>query len=215
VVCNGSTGAQGPQGIPGATGATGATGANGVNSLIQQDIEAPGANCPTGGVRIESGLDLNGNGILEANEVTQTSYTCNGQNGANGQNGSNGQNGLTSLIATTPEPAGANCANGGVAVQTGLDLNNDGILQSTEVQHTLYVCNGTNVGCSGGLHDNGTGTCLPTGCATGYHNGGDGTCHLELAPRHITTTALELAFRKAVPSAITTAAELAWRKEPA
>ena len=76
--------------------------ARGVNSLIRQDNEPAGANCPAGGVRIESGLDLNGDGILEANEVTETSYICEGQHQLWGERVANGQNGLTSLIATTP-----------------------------------------------------------------------------------------------------------------
>ena len=162
LVCNGSTGAQGPrgaQGPQGATGAKGATGAQGpsgsngtngapgVNALVRQDDEPAGANCPAGGVRIESGLDLNGNNTLEANEVTKTSYTCSGQNGANGTNGSNGQNGLTTLMVSTPEPAGTNCPNGGVAVTSGLDLNDNGVLDPNEAGAPLYVCNG--IDCKG------------------------------------------------------------------
>jgi hypothetical protein len=129
-----------------------------VNSLVRQDPEPAGANCPDGGVRIESGLDLNGDGILEANEVTETNYVCSG---------------VASLVNVVPEPAGANCSAGGQAIKTGLDANGDGILQPGEVQKTSYVCN---PGCPGGFHDDGTGICVQAGCATGYHNNGAGKC---------------------------------------
>ena len=147
VVCNGSAGApgprgaQGPQGTTGPRGTPGTNGTPGVNSLVRQDDEPVGANCPNGGVRVESGLDTNGNGMLEASEVTQTSYTCNGQSG---QNGSNGQNGLSTLMATATEPPDANCANGGVAVTSGLDLNGNGVLDPNEAGVPVYVCNGIN-----------------------------------------------------------------------
>ena len=45
---------------------------------------------------------------------------------------------------TTSEPAGTNCANGGVKIQVGIDTNSDGILQPTEINpaQTQYVCDG-------------------------------------------------------------------------
>ena len=51
-----------------------------------------------------------------------------------------GGDGIASLIRTTPEPAGANCAAGGLRVQVGLDTNRDGVLQASEVTSTDYVC---------------------------------------------------------------------------
>jgi hypothetical protein len=177
--CQGATGATGPQGAAGTTGpqgATGATGATGpqgpsgtngtngapaVNSLVRQDNEPAGANCPAGGVRVESGLDLNGNGILDPNEVTETSYVCEAS---------------PSLVNVVPEPAGANCSAGGQAIQTGVDTNGDGILQPGEVQKTSYVCNGTSVSCPVGFHDDGIGICVEAGCASGYHDDGTGKC---------------------------------------
>jgi len=46
-------------------------------------------------VKIETGIDANNNGTLDANEViaAQTSYICNGLVGATGTNGTNGTNG--------------------------------------------------------------------------------------------------------------------------
>lgn len=56
--------------------------------------------------------------------------------------GSNGVNGTSSLVNTTPEPAGANCANGGTRIDTGDDTNNNGTLDSGEIKQTRYVCAG-------------------------------------------------------------------------
>lgn len=64
------------------------------------------------------------------------------------QQGVHGTNGFSTLIKQTPEAPGANCANGGTKIQSGLDNGagggtaNDGILQSGEVGATGYVCNG-------------------------------------------------------------------------
>lgn len=57
----------------------------------------------------------------------------------------------SSLLALTPELPGANCPNGGTAITSGLDDNNDGILQAQEIDSTAFVCNGVNGQDSGGL----------------------------------------------------------------
>jgi hypothetical protein len=64
--------------------------------------------------------------------------------GTNGTNGTNGSNGLNALVKTTVEPAGANCVAGGTKVETGLDANNNGVLDLAEINtaQTTYVCNG-------------------------------------------------------------------------
>ena len=63
----------------------GDNGRDGRNSLLKIASESPGTNCPTGGVRIISGLDANGNGALDPGEEGAQSYVCNGfeGNGAN------------------------------------------------------------------------------------------------------------------------------------
>jgi hypothetical protein len=52
--------------------------------------------------------------------------------------------GLATVARTTPEPAGANCATGGVKIEMGLDANGNGVLDAGEVNAALtrYVCNG-------------------------------------------------------------------------
>jgi hypothetical protein len=185
-VCNGAVGAtgavgaQGTQGIQGAQGPQGVAGANGTNgqnTLVKTTTEIAGANCATGGVKIEYGLDANNNGTLDVSEInaTLTKYVCNGAVGATGPAGSTGpqgaqgiqgpagstgltgpqgvagSNGLNALIKTTTEPAGSNCANGGTKIETGLDANSNGVLDTSEVNasQTQFVCNGTSGSGSG------------------------------------------------------------------
>ena len=71
----------GPQGEPGEAGADGApgdTGAAGAVSLISNTTEPEGANCEYGGVKVEHGVDDNGNDALDVDEIQGTSYVCNG-----------------------------------------------------------------------------------------------------------------------------------------
>ena len=77
---------------------------------------------------------------------------ANGTNGTNGTNGINGTNGTESLISVTPEPAGPNCSTGGQRIDVGIDTNGNGVLDTGEIQHTAYVCNGTS-------SSSGTSTC--------------------------------------------------------
>ena len=56
----------GPQGEPGENG-----GAS-LQSLIQTSVVESGENCTNGGVLIESGIDVNTNGVLDSEEVTSS-----------------------------------------------------------------------------------------------------------------------------------------------
>jgi ELWxxDGT repeat protein len=53
------------------------------------------------------------------------------------------------------ESAGSNCADGGLKIEVGLDDNDDGVLQSNEVDQTQYVCDGAD-GANGTAGVNGT-----------------------------------------------------------
>jgi hypothetical protein len=59
--------------------------------------------------------------------------------------GASGSNGFDTLLATSTEPAGSNCAAGGTLVRVGLDANRNGLLDGGEVNaaQNRYVCNGT------------------------------------------------------------------------
>jgi hypothetical protein len=51
-------------------------------SLVDLIVEPAGTNCSSGGFKILTGIDLNGNEILDAEEIQQTKYLCNGIDGA-------------------------------------------------------------------------------------------------------------------------------------
>ena len=103
----GPSGPQGPAGDTGPQGPTGATGPQGPageSSLVVVNVEPPGAICSLGGLRVDTGLDANGDGVLEAVEIQQTAYVCavaaSGGAGAGGQGvdggtaGANGGGGI-------------------------------------------------------------------------------------------------------------------------
>ncbi|AWV88923.1 DUF7151 family protein [Bradymonas sediminis] len=99
------------------------------NSLVNLVEESAGENCENGGQAIQTGLDANDNGVLDADEVAQTAYICNSAPGKDG-----------ALVNLADEPAGENCENGGKVIQTGVDTNSDGTLGADEVTQTSYVC---------------------------------------------------------------------------
>ncbi|MEQ1734398.1 MAG: hypothetical protein ABL940_12050 [Bacteroidia bacterium] len=92
----GPVGATGPAGVAGAVGPTGPTGTAGLNTLIKTTNEPAGVNCTTGGKKIETGVDANANAILEAGEVTASTYVCNGSNGSAGASSTG--NGLYDVV---------------------------------------------------------------------------------------------------------------------
>ncbi len=120
-------------------------GSDGFTSLLTSIDEAAGANCPSGGQRIDVGLDngdgsgIANNGTLEAGEVDSTFFLCDGADGTDG---------FTSLLTSTDEAAGANCTDGGQRIDSGLDngdgagIANNGLLEAGEIDETSYVCNG-------------------------------------------------------------------------
>ncbi|MCH5596749.1 DUF7151 family protein [Niabella ginsengisoli] len=113
----------------------GTDGADGKISLIDFVNEPAGTNCSAGGYKVLTGIDQNGNGTLDASEIQNTKYLCNG-------GGGNGSNGKNSLISFVTENAGTNCSKGGYKVMSGLDANGNNVLETTEVQSTKFICNG-------------------------------------------------------------------------
>lgn len=105
-------------------------GPEGKKSLLDLVVEPKGENCSSGGFKVVSGIDINKNDILDTSEIQNTKYICNGNNGNN------------SLLNVIPESAGANCSSGGYKIKSGIDLNNNNILDSNEVQNIEYICNG-------------------------------------------------------------------------
>jgi ABC-type transporter Mla MlaB component len=114
-------------------------GPEGLVSLFKLTQEPAGVNCASGGFKIETGIDSNRNSILDIDEIQSFAFICNGTTGATG---SSGTNGLVSLIKVSTEPVGSNCITSGNRVDTGIDDNNNGVLDPTEIDTTFYICNG-------------------------------------------------------------------------
>ncbi|WP_207895808.1 collagen-like protein [Hymenobacter gummosus] len=101
------------------TALSSSAGTNGLNALVRNSAEAAGANCATGGTKVESGRDANGNGVLDAGEVTATSHVCAGAAGSTGAKGDKGTAGATGSTGATGAKgdAGPSVALGGTAGQ--------------------------------------------------------------------------------------------------
>ncbi len=163
---NGATGAAGNAGAAGLTGPSGATGADGIdgtNALVTMTNVAAGGNCgAVGGKAIAVGLDSDGSGTLDTDEILSVGYVCNGATGATGASGATGTtgatgatgatgttgatgaSGLNTLLSIAVEPAGpAHCTYGGSRITQGLDSNRNSVLDAGEIDSTAtrYICN--------------------------------------------------------------------------
>jgi hypothetical protein len=157
--CSGSNGKNGKLGT---NGLNGDAGTEGKPSLIRVVDEPAGEHCAAGGKRIDKGPDANGNGTLENSEVTASTFVCAGAPGLTGADGGVGPaggdgdvglRGHSSLLRTSKEADGANCAHGGLRIETGVDVNDDGTLQDSEVNasQTQFLCEPAGVGaCTSG-----------------------------------------------------------------
>ncbi len=62
-----------------------------VIALAQEAGEATADQCPNGGVVLNLGVDTNGNGVLDDDEVTGNEVVCNGRDGRDGRDGQNSE----------------------------------------------------------------------------------------------------------------------------
>lgn len=122
--CEGSDGADGAAGPAGTNGSAGTPGGDGLNSLTTLTAEPAGLICTSGGQRIDTGLDDDRDGVLDAAEIDQTSYVC--------------SNNVATLYAT--EVRGDLCLHGATLLKSGLDTNDNDILDAGEVLSTATIC---------------------------------------------------------------------------
>ena len=132
---DGVAGANGQDGSQGTTGDNGQDGSQGTNGTSGQDGSqgtegTPGQNGSQGATG------------APGQDGSQGADGANGQDGSQGMAGINGTAGLTPLIVTSSEPAGTNCTNGGTRIDVGIDSDADGVLSTTELYSTQYVCDG-------------------------------------------------------------------------
>ena len=134
-ICDGAEGPQGPQGPAGADGQDGADGSDGLNAIVSMTPESAGSNCANGGTRIDVGVDDNSNGVLEASEIDQTQYVCDG-----------GSSNNTMLTSISSPPSNMGCDAGGRVVSHGLDNGDgggtyaNGVLETGEIDSTTTFC---------------------------------------------------------------------------
>lgn len=131
----------------------------------------PGAICEAGGLRIQTGIDENDDGLLTDGEVTGSFTVCNGTDGEAtagddgdpgdvGPMGESGNDGLATVSATSAAST-AVCPAGGMVVSFGLDDNENGSLDSGEETSTTTICNGLV----------GEGACAPVAVVTPLSSG--------------------------------------------
>jgi hypothetical protein len=107
------------------------------SAAARTEVLAAGeSGCVSGGIRVDAGIDDNGNSVLDDVEVDSSQVVCNGAPGADGTNG------LAGLVDVAAEAAGGNCTHGGQKIRSGNDADNDGQLDADEVAALSYVCNG-------------------------------------------------------------------------
>jgi alkaline phosphatase len=69
---------------------------------------------------------------------------CGGDDGSNGSNGIDGESASNSLVSQTLLKVGhAQCLNGGVKIDSGVDDDSSGVLDTNEVDTTEFVCSPT------------------------------------------------------------------------
>ena len=102
--------------------------------LVRTQAEPPGRNCEHGGTVVHSGLDLDGDGILDVDEATETAYVCETPDAP-----------PRVLSRVEPVAPGASCSFGGTAVYSGPDANGDGTLETEEIESSAFVCDAATV----------------------------------------------------------------------
>lgn len=107
-------------------------------TLVDIAAVEPGEECAAGGVRIETGIDENRDGTLDADEVTSSDVVCEGEEPP-------AQSGVATRTTELSE-GDADCPYGGTRLDAGLDdgagggTAGDGVLQDGEVDASSFVC---------------------------------------------------------------------------
>ncbi|MGB1485212.1 MAG: DUF7151 family protein, partial [Poseidonia sp.] len=114
--------------------------------LVESEPFAPLEPCNEGGIRLHTGFDVNGNNLLDAGERMDTAVLCNGLRGLSGPQGQAGINGVDAvhqvLETTTLQEGNETCPEGGAMMTSGLDLNQNWVLEESEVLNETVLCNG-------------------------------------------------------------------------
>ena len=164
-VSDGTDGLQGPEGPEGPPGADGADGSS--LHLVVAESDLPECNgdlqgqiyfvssdgafqvCATLGwsvVDLTGPAGADGTNGTDGQDGSPGADGADGAPGADGTNGTDGQDGTDGLAAlavtTNIGTGGSNCPDGGVQIDVGVDDNDNGVLDSSEIDQTTYICNG-------------------------------------------------------------------------
>ena len=136
----------------------GKDGQDAIETLVLSEGREADSICTEGGSDIFIGTDTNQNGILDDVEITSTTKICHGKEGLSGPQGTNGDsgelgnNGTSSLVRMITIYAGnATCLEGGLAIYSGIDENQNDYLDDEEFATVSELCDGR----IGGDGDNG------------------------------------------------------------
>lgn len=124
----------------------GTPGVDGARGLIEVQ-EASEEACPEGGLRIASGVDHDGDGVLSAEETVSSASLCHAAPGTSGPAGDDGFDAIVDAKIVLP---GATCPAGGQELRAGYDLDRDGTLTEEEVRFSAVACHGRSIGEGGG-----------------------------------------------------------------
>jgi hypothetical protein len=119
--------------------ADGDKGTDGRSTLVRLSSAPAEPPCPSGGTRIETGLDDDRDGVLDDAEVDATQLVC---SGPPGDPGAPGTGAPPTLVATSHVDAAPGCPGGGVRIDVGVDDSRDGVLDPGEIDDTDWACDG-------------------------------------------------------------------------
>ncbi len=127
----------------------GKDGQDAVETLVRSEGREADMICTEGGSDIFIGTDFNQNGILEDVEISSTTKICHGKEGLSGPQGANGisgeigDNGSSSLVRTVMIYVGnTTCPEGGLAIYSGVDNNDNDYLDDEEFATVNELCDG-------------------------------------------------------------------------
>ena len=114
--------------------------------LTSSETMEPVAPCNQGGVRLFTGFDTNGNGVLDLAERGEPFEMCHGLQGLSDRKaspGNDGANAVAQLVNTTTIPVGnATCPEEGRGWKAAWTLDGNGTLDEGEVVTQSAMCNG-------------------------------------------------------------------------
>ena len=138
---DGQNGNDGADGINGQNGTNGLDGADGLNSLIDLVEEAAGENCKNGGLRVNSGLDDNRDGILQLEEIDDFSFICQPSNMDNQSDGITVEFGEDAILGSWRSPMKHNTVT--LTDQLGACVEHDAWVRTNE-SAMMEMMNDTN-----------------------------------------------------------------------